>query len=99
MNDANQVEIVKDSALNKPCQHCGSVNCMCKAGSCPMGKADRVLCMILKLVKIIVFIMLAYVLFDIHTVIKLSERNAEAASAGMPPAGMMIQQGAGQPTT
>lgn len=97
MTDANLVGVVKEGSPVQACQHCGSVNCMCKGGGCPFGKADRFLGMILKIAKIIVFIMLAYVLFDIHNVIRLSEKNAEAAS--MPPAGMMMQQqGTGQPT-
>lgn len=98
MNDTNNIETVKTSVPSQVCSHCGSANCVCKGGNCPFGKADRILCMILKVVKIIVFIALAYVLFDIHTVIKQSQRNYAKPSAGnMPPAGMVMQPSAGQP--
>ena|ERR1700677_2899626 len=97
MAEENKVE-VKLGAAGKACPHCGSANCVCKSGSCPFGKADRILCLILKVVKIVVFIALAYVLFDIHTVINQTEKNYAAASAGnAPPAGMVMPQGAGQP--
>ncbi len=63
------------------CTQCGSANCTCSGKSCPFGKTDKVLCLILKVVKIIVFIGLAFVLFDIHGMMKQAEKTYAAASA------------------
>lgn len=79
--ESSQVNGVESQALN----HVHS-------GKCRFAMADRILCLVLKVIKVIVFIALAYVLFDLHGILSHAEHNMNAAESM--PAGVMMQPGA-----
>ena len=77
-------------AEDKKCEsktcNCGSPNCptCCASGcarKCPFTKVERIVCLVLKLVKIFAFFAAGLVLFDLHGIFGHVEHNMNAQAA------------------